>query len=133
MQIKTADPTPEHQQIIRRYLQAWTPTIMLLSPDGALYHEWSGYLPPSLFIPQLLLGLGKAALKEGRFDEAVTCFEEVAAKYPTADCAAEALYWRAVAGYRGSGDAKKLIGGWEQLRARYPTSVWRVKQSFTEG
>jgi hypothetical protein len=24
------------------------------------------------------------------------------------------------------------LGGWKQLRARYPDSIWRVKQSFTE-
>jgi len=46
----------------------------------------------------LLLGRGKAALKQDRFDEAARCFDEVAVKYPLSDVAPEATYWAAVAG-----------------------------------
>src|SRR5262249_34624072 len=132
VQIKTVDPDPAAKAVIERFLQVWTPTITLVSPEGQVYHEWSGYLPPSLYLAQLTLGLGKAALKQARFEAAAALFDEVAEKYPEADAAAEALYWGAVARYRGSHDGKQLISGWEKLRSRYPESIWRIKQSFTE-
>src|SRR5262249_41168051 len=113
-------------------LQVWTPTIILVSAQGQVCHEWSGYLPPSLYLAQLKLGLGKVALKRHRFEVAAACFDEVAANYPTSDAAPEALYWDAVSRYKGSGGGKQLIAGWGKLRSRYPESIWRIKQSFTE-
>jgi TolA-binding protein len=80
----------------------------------------------------LILGLGKAALKQGRFDVAASCFDEVVAKHPASDVAPDACYWAAVARYKGSGQGDDLLGGWRKLQSRYPTSVARIKQSFTE-
>ena len=124
---------PASAPIVKRFLQVWTPTLMLLSPDGKVYDEWNGFLPPSLFLPQLLLGLGKAALKQDRFEQAAQLFDEVATNHPATDVAPEALYWAAVSRYKGSHEGSDLIGGWEKLRGRYPESTWRTKQSFTEG
>ncbi len=123
---------PASAPIVKRFRQVWTPTMMLLAPDGGVYDEWNGYLPPSLFLGRLLLGLGKAALKQDRFDQAGTLFEEAAANHPGTDAAAEALYWAAVARYRASHEGSDLIGRWEKLRGQYPGSIWRTKQSFTE-
>jgi len=118
--------------IVQRYQQVWTPTIMLLSPEGQALHEWNGYLPPDLYLPQLVFGLGKAALKQDRLGEAAECFDEVITKYPTSDVAADACYWAVVARYKGSHEAEDLLGGWQKLQSRYPQSVARIKQSFTE-
>jgi Tetratricopeptide repeat len=123
---------PTSAPIVKRFLQVWTPTLMLLDPDGNVYTEWNGYLPPALYLAQLLLGLGKAALKQDRFEQAVGHFNEVAANHPGTDTAAEALYWAAVSRYKGSHDGVDLFGGWEKLRGSYPESVWRTKQSFSE-
>ncbi len=131
VKIKPIDPA--NQLIVQRYQQVWTPTIMLLSPEGQLYHEWNGYLPPDLYVPQLLFGLGKAALKRDRLEEAASWFDMVLAKYPTSDVAPEACYWAAVARYKDSHAADDLLGGWRKLQSRYPNSVARIKQSFTEG
>ena len=123
---------PASTPIIQRFLQVWTPTLMLLNPEGKVYTEWNGYLPPALYLAQLLLGLGKAALKQDRFDEAVGYFDQVGANHPGTDAAAEALYWAAVSRYKGSHEGSDLIGGWERLRGNYPESIWRTKQSFSE-
>lgn len=130
--VKIKPLEPQNKPIVERYLQVWTPTIMLLSPQGQVYHEWSGYLPPSLFVPQLLFGLGKAALKESRFDEAARYFDEIVSKHPTTDVAPDAAYWAAVTRYKASGQADDLLGGWRKLQTRYPDSVARVRQSFIE-
>jgi len=118
--------------IVKRFQQVWTPTIMLVSAEGNVYDEWNGYLPPGLFLPRLVLGLGKTALKEDRFEDAARCFDEVVVKYPLSDVAPEATYWAAVARYKGSHEAEDLLGGWKKLQSRYPESPWRVRQSFTE-
>ncbi|HEV2108900.1 MAG TPA: hypothetical protein VGR16_11605, partial [Thermomicrobiales bacterium] len=104
VQVKTKDPDEAARAVMRRYLQVWTPTILLISPDGSVYHEWSGYLPPDLYAAHLLLGRGKAALKEERFDVARQLFDEVSNLHPLSDVAPEALYWAAVASYKGSGN-----------------------------
>src|SRR5436190_19620829 len=108
---------PASAPIVQRFLQVWTPTLMLLAPDGKVYNEWNGYLPPALYLAQLLLGLGKAALKQDRFAPAGELFEAIAANHPGTDAAAEALYWAAVSRYRGSHEGSDLIGGWEKLRS----------------
>ncbi len=130
LQVPTMDEASK--PIIERYHQVWTPTLMLLSPGGAVYHQWSGYLPPKEYLAQLYLGLGKAALQEQRFDEAAQRFQSVADRHPDDPAAAEALYWAAVSRYKGSGNADDLSSGWETLRQRYPDSAWRTKQSFME-
>ena len=130
LQVSIQDP--KSQPIIERYQQVWTPTILLLSPEGKVYHEWNGYLPPALYLSQLLLGLGKAALREHHFDKAAQFFDQVATEYPESDAAPEALYWAAVARYKKSGQSEDLKAGWQRLRERYPDSVWRSKQSFME-
>ena len=84
-------------------------------------------------LPRLVLGLGKAALKEDRFEDAARCFDEVVTKYPLSDVAPEATYWAAVSRYKGSHEGEDLLGGWRKLQSRYPNSVARTKQSFTEG
>ncbi len=52
--------------------------------------------------------------------------------FPMSEFAPEAQYWLAVAAYRKSGNGNDLREGWARLRSRYPESIWRVKQSFTE-
>lgn len=130
LQIPTMDP--QSRTIIERYKQVWTPTILLLSPQGDVYHEWSGYLPPDRYLAQVSLGLGKAALKEDRYEEAKAHFDRAVREYPKSDAAPEALYWAAVAAYKGSGQGSDLVGGWAKLREQYPDSEWRIKQSFME-
>jgi TolA-binding protein len=130
VQVPTMDEASK--PIIERYNQVWTPTLMLLSPAGDVYHQWNGYLPPKQYLAQLYLGLGKAALQEQRFDAAAQRFQSVADRHPDDPAAAEALYWAAVARYKGSGNSEDLSSGWETLRERYPESEWRTKQSFVE-
>lgn len=130
VQIDTSDQA--NASIIERHRQAWTPDIRILAPDGFEFDRWNGYLPPYEFLPRLLLGLGQAALRSNRLEGAAEVFENLAHVYPTSEVAPEALYWAAVARYKASHDPDHLIGTWSQLRSRYPTSVWRVKQSFSE-
>jgi hypothetical protein len=65
---------------------------------------------------------------------AAEVFSEVLRRFPTSHAAPEAEYYQAVARYKTSHQPADLRGpqGWRRLRARYPASVWRLKQLWSE-
>ncbi len=130
VQINTRDE--KNKEIIQRYRQVWTPDIRVLDPEGYELYRWNGYLPPSEFIPQLLVALGQAKLRTGDLEGAGQVYEEAARRFPTSAAAPEALYYLAVSRYKASHEAADLYEGWESLRARHPDSIWRVRQLFSE-
>ncbi|MEW6477095.1 MAG: hypothetical protein AB1679_32980 [Actinomycetota bacterium] len=123
----------ESKGVIERYHQAWTPDIRILAPDGSELYACQGYLPPFEFIPQLLTGEGTARFRLNDLAGAAACYDEVLRRFPTSAVAPEAMYFRAAARYKASHEPEDLLGGWRQLQSRYPDSIWRQKQVFTEG
>src|SRR5207249_4634150 len=79
----------ENAALLERHLPMWTPTVVVLSADGRAYDQWTGFLPPEVFVQRLVLALGKAAFKEHRDAEAARILLG-AADGPSADLAAEA-------------------------------------------
>jgi len=118
--------------LIERYRQTWTPDLRLLAPDGFELYRWNGYLPPFEFLPQLLVAQAHGLLRLDDLGRATTVYQEVLRRFPTSTVAPEAQYFLAVSKYKASHEGSDLLGGWKQLQARYPDSIWRVKQSFTE-
>jgi tetratricopeptide (TPR) repeat protein len=114
---------------MERFGVNWTPTILLIDPDGKERHRIEGFLPPADFAAQLLLGLGHSAFTRGDFDEAERRFEQVLRERPDSDAAAEAQYWRGVARYKRSGDAKELADVHDAFQRRYGDSPWAKKAS----
>jgi len=64
VQVNTQDGTGA--EIVARYRQVGTPDIRIPGADGFEYDGWNGYLPPFEFIPRLLVGRGRALLRQGR-------------------------------------------------------------------
>jgi hypothetical protein len=118
--------------LIERYRQVWTPDLRLLAPDGFELYRWNGYLPPFEFVPQLLVAHAHGLLRLDDPDRAATVYDEVLRRFPTSAVAPEAQYFLAVSKYKASHEGSDLLGGWKQLQARFPDSIWRVRQSFTE-
>jgi hypothetical protein len=118
--------------IVKRYRQVWTPDLRVLGSDGFELYRWNGFLPPFEFLPQLLISQAQACLRMHDEAGAAATYEEVLRRFPTSRVAPEAQYYQAVAKYKASHQADDLLGGWRHLQARYPDSLWRVKQSFTE-
>jgi len=115
---------------MERWNVHWTPTILVLGADGREHHRIEGFLEADDFLAQLLLGLGQAALAQTRWDEAERRFAEVLERYPAADGAAEAQYWRGVARYKGSSDPADLHATAQAFQERYRDSVWAKKASI---
>jgi hypothetical protein len=93
------------QPLVQRFYQAWTPDLRVVSPDGVDLYRWNGYLPPAEFVPQLLVAQAQTLLRLHDDPGAAAVYREVLERFPTSVVAPE---------------------------AQYPSSIWRVKQSFTE-
>lgn len=111
-------PTTWHRFGVR-----WTPTVLVLSPDGPEVRRIEGYLPEDDFLGELDLGLGYLAANAKQWKDAEHWFDE-AAKHENTDAGPEGMYWRGVARYSGSHDHTVLGALRKELEQRYPTSSW---------
>lgn len=114
---------------MERFNVQWTPTILLLGPDGREHHRIEGFLDVDEFLAQLTLGLGHIARAEQEWDDAVKRYEEVLERYPSTDAAAEAQYWRGVARYKATNDPSALGATAAAFKERYSDSTWAKRAS----
>ena len=112
-----------------RFGASWTPTQIILDPQGEEQHRIEGFLPAEDFLAQLELGLGKLEFHEQHFSEAERMFRAVCDGRPESGGAPEACYWAGVAAYKGTDDPKHLGAAGELLAQRYPASEWARKAS----
>ncbi len=112
-----------------RFKAEWTPTLILMEPDGSERYRFSGYLPPDDFLAQLMLGCAKAAFSRGQMAEAEQLFEAVVREFPASEAAPEAVYWAGVSQYKATGKPDPLRRAGQRLREKYPQSVWAKKGS----
>jgi thioredoxin family protein len=119
----------EFQRLGQRFNAQWTPTILVLDPGGVERHRIEGYLPVEEFLPQLELGLAKAAFARNNFEESERRFRAIVEKYPNPEAAPEALYWAGVSRYKATGDAKALADTATQFASRFTDTIWAKKAS----
>jgi outer membrane protein assembly factor BamD (BamD/ComL family) len=105
----------------------WTPTILVLDPDGKERWRIEGYLPKDEFRAQLELGLARVAFVRKQWAEAERWYSGVLERYPSSKAAPEALYWRGVSRYSATQDHKVLGDLPRQFEEKYPDSVWALK------
>jgi hypothetical protein len=111
----------------------WTPTVLVLDPAGVERHRLEGFLPADDFLPQLHLGLAKAAFSRNDFAEAERRYRGLVDTYPDNEAAAEALYWAGVSKYKGTNDASALQDTARAFGERYQDSSWAKKASVWKG
>ena len=102
----------------------------ILDASGKEQHRIEGFLPTDDFLAQLQLGLGHAAFKGGKFDDAEKWFKTVVEKLPDADAAAEAQYWAGVSRYQRSHDGAELKATADAFKKRYSDTTWAKKASI---
>lgn len=103
--------------------------MLVLDADGKERHRIEGFLPVNDFLPQLLLGLAKAAFAREEWSKAEELYRRIAREFPKSEAAPEALYWAGVARYKGKGDPAALGETWKTLHAQFPASTWASKAS----
>jgi thioredoxin-related protein len=114
----------------QRYNPIWTPTLLVLSEEGAEAHRVVGYLPPEEFRAELNLGLAKAYLDRDALEKALIHFRETVTHFPETWSAPEAQYWAGVARFRAEGKPDGLRAEWNFLIERWPESRWARSASF---
>ena len=119
----------DFKRVGARFGAQWTPTILLLDPDGTERHRIEGFLPADDFLAQLKLGLAKIAFKREDWKTAEKWFREIVDRHADADAAPEALYWAGVSRYKGSGDGSALGQTAQAFSQKYQSSTWAKKAS----
>ena len=123
-------PVRENPQAMERFNVQWTPTIVLLGPDGKEHHRIEGFLDTEDFLAQLTLGLAKIAFARQEWDQAGQRYAEVLDRFPVTDAAPEAQYWRGVTRYKATNDAAALGETARAFKERYAESTWARKASI---
>ncbi len=88
---------------LRKFTIQYTPTEIVLDGDGIERHRTVGYEPPQEFIPELMLGIGKALVHEGHFSRALIHFDKILLNYPGSRASSEAKNLRQLCLSKGAG------------------------------
>ena len=120
----------EQKQTFQRFNAQWTPTQIVLDPDGVERHRMEGFLPVDDFLAQLDLGMGKLHFQKQDYAEAEKRLRAACDRFPKAGAAPEACYWAGVSAYKASQDARHLGTTARGLKERYPESEWARKASI---
>jgi hypothetical protein len=107
----------------------WTPTILVLSPDGKEQRRIEGYLPADELLGQLELGLGYWAVSRKDWTTAERHFKRAVDEYPDTDAGPEGLYWAGVARFSASHDHAPLEELGRQFAQRYTNTSWAKRAS----
>ncbi len=119
----------EQQATFERFGAQWTPTVLIIEPDGTERYRFEGFLPKDDYLAQLRLGLAHAARARGEFDMAEKGYRELSEGKGGDEVAAEALYWAGVSRYKGTGDAAALGETAKAFKSRFTASSWARKAS----
>ena len=123
------DQAEDFKRFGQRYNAQWTPTLLVIDPEGNERHRIEGFLPVDDLLAQLTLGLGHSAFARQKWDEAERWFREVVDRFPRTEAAPEALYWAGVSRYKLKGDPAALGQTARDFKQRYQDSSWAKKAS----
>ncbi|HWR51415.1 MAG TPA: tetratricopeptide repeat protein [Bryobacteraceae bacterium] len=123
----------ENPEGFKRFGAQWTPTVVVSDPGGTERYRFEGFLPADEFLPQLELGLAKAAFANNKFDLAERRYRDIVAQFPNSEVAPEAQYWAGVSKYKASNDAAALGETAKAFQSRYSDSAWAKKASVWAG
>ena len=123
----------EQPAMWKRFGVRWTPTVLVLSPDGRELRRVEGFLPEDELLGQLELGLAADAVARKDWAEAERRFAHVASEYPNTDAGPEALYWTGVSRYSASHDATALKETARAFANRYQGTSWAKRASIWAG
>ena len=129
VRVHVRDQADAFQRLGERFGAQWTPTILIVAPDGTERHRIEGFLPKDDFLAQLMVGLAKSEFARGRFAEAKRWYDQIVERYPETEAGPEAQYWAGVAEYKGSGDAAALAATAKRFTQRYSNTAWAKKAS----
>ena len=117
----------EHPAYFHRFDALWTPSVIILDPNGKERFRIEGYLPTDEFRAQLELALARVAFMSKKWADAERRYAEVLERYPQSKAAPEALYWKGVSHYKATNDHTVLSELPGEFQQKYPDSIWDLK------
>ena len=120
----------KHPVYFHRFDVLWTPTVLILDSNGIERQRTEGYLPNKEFRARLEIGLARIAFMHKQWTEAERRYADVAERYVNTSAAPRAIYWRGVSRYKATNDHAVLSKTAEELKEKYPGSVWTLKSSI---
>ncbi len=129
VRVHVRENAEEFRRLGERYGEIWTPTHLILEPDGTERHRIEGFLPADELLAQLSVGLGHAAFKRRDWPEAERQFRAVVDSYPETEAAPEAAYWSGVSHYKATNDPGALAETARQFTTRYADTTWAKRAS----
>jgi hypothetical protein len=123
----------QQPEVFERFGTQWTPTILIVDPDGTERYRFEGYLPVPDFLAQLRLGLAHAARAHSDWSRAESLYRQLADDPAAGEVAPEALYWAGVSKYKATGEAGALAETGQAFKTRFADSSWAKKASVWAG
>ena len=120
----------EQATMWKRFDVRWTPTVLVLAPDGKEIRRVEGFLPQDELRGQLELALAFLEVEEKNWPQARAEFERIVEILPETDAGPEALYWSGVAKYSASHDASALKELGKKFKERYTDTSWAKRASI---
>lgn len=112
-----------------RFEANWTPTMIVLDPEGHERYRFAGYLPADYYLAHLEKGLAQVAFAHKKWPEAERHYQAILDSYSNTDLAPEALYYAGVSKYQESHNPEFLADTGAELATRYPRSSWALRGS----
>jgi hypothetical protein len=110
-----------------RFDAVWTPTILVMDPDGNERKRLEGYLPRDEFNVFLELGLARVAFMNKDWATAEKHFSNVLDQFPSSKFAPEAIYYHGVSRYSASHDGGELARTAATLNEKYVGDQWQLR------
>jgi len=117
----------EDPRNFKRFEAVWTPTVLIMDPDGNERRRLEGYLPKEEFQAFLESGLARIAFMKKDWAAAEKHFDNVLSQFPDSKFAPEAVYYKGVSRYSGSHDAAELANTAATLREKHPGNEWQLR------
>jgi outer membrane protein assembly factor BamD (BamD/ComL family) len=117
----------ENAKNFHRFEAVWTPTVLVMDPDGNERWRLEGYLPTGEFRVNLEMGLARVAYMKKDLADAERRYGEIVERYPDSKFAPEAVYWEGVSRYSRSHDHNTLSDVARTFTEKYKDSIWAKK------
>lgn len=98
--------------------------MLILDSSGNEQYRIEGYLPRDEFFARLLAGQARLAFMQMRWADAERINKQIVERFPKSAAAAEAMYWAGVSRYKGTNDHTGLGPLANNLKSKYPESIW---------
>lgn len=117
----------DHIPLSSEYGVTWSPSLLVLDPEGRAHRREIGFLPAEELVPFLLLGCAGVYFDGDKYDYAVPLLEQLLAQHSSSAYAPEARFLLGAAAWKAGNDPSHLRRTYEDLQRAWPDSLWTKK------